>query len=290
MANRNGKVALVTGANKGLGKEIARQLGALGYTVVLTSRDEAAGRAAAAELVDAGSDAHSIQLDVTSADDIARVAREIDDRFGKLDVLVNNAGVFPVTAQTEDHPIEAFAQLMRNNIQTTFLMTKLALPHLQKTKGCVLCAGSESGINGLMQATVYGGTKGWVHAFTQGVAVEQAKHGVRANCVCPGPIDTSWTHARTGPMNKKLEVLTIWSTPLGRRGTPEEVANVYAFLASDEASYVTGALWLVDGGITAAKGPVGIEASGDVKRPPEGELDLEHSREGHDHKPAEHIS
>ena len=93
MANRNGKVALVTGANKGLGKEIARQLGALGYTVVLSARDDAAGHAAAAELVAAGSDAHSVQLDVTSADDIARVAREIDDRFGKLDVLVNNAGI-----------------------------------------------------------------------------------------------------------------------------------------------------------------------------------------------------
>jgi NAD(P)-dependent dehydrogenase (short-subunit alcohol dehydrogenase family) len=133
-------------------------------------------------------------------------------------------------------------------------MTRLALPHLQKTRGNIISAGSESGMIGLAQNTPYGGTKGWIHAFTRGVAVEQAQNGVRANCVCPGPIDTAWTHKETGPMDEQMEKSLIQATPLARRGTPEEVANVYVFLASDEASYVTGALYTVDGGTTIAKG------------------------------------
>ena len=119
-----------------------------------------------------------------------------------------------------------------------------------------------------------------MHAFMKGVAVEQAQYGVRANCVCPGPIDTAWTRRGEGPMTKEDEKMITSATPLGRRGTPEEVANVYLFLASDEASYVTGALYPVDGGITVSKGPVGKKAKSSVKKEPEGELDLEHSMDG----------
>ncbi|MGH8001841.1 MAG: SDR family NAD(P)-dependent oxidoreductase, partial [Brasilonema sp.] len=85
----------------------------------------------------------------------------------------------------------------------------------------------------------YHRTKGWMHSFMLGVAVEQAKHGVRANCICPGAIDTAWTHKKDGPMNAKMEKTLVDATPMARRGTPEEIANVYAFIASDEASYVT---------------------------------------------------
>jgi NAD(P)-dependent dehydrogenase (short-subunit alcohol dehydrogenase family) len=161
-----------------------------------------------------------------------------------------------------------------------FLMTKYALPHLQKSHGNIIAAGSEAGVMGEPNNAPYGGTKGFVHAFIRGIAYEQAKHGVRANCVLPGPIDTAWTHADTGPMTKKMEELTLASTLMGRRGTPEEVANVYAFLASDEASYVTGALWTVDGGTTIAKGPAGDQAARSFKREPELTLPLAHSREG----------
>src|SRR4029453_4561459 len=125
---------------------------------------------------------------------------------------------------------------------------------LRSTRGCVITAGSEGGINGQPRNAAYGGTKGFLHAFMAGVAVEQARYGVRANCICPGPIDTAWTHKETGAVDATIEKSLITAVPFGRRGTPEEVANVYAFLASDAASFVNGALWMVDGGLTQSKG------------------------------------
>ena len=126
----------------------------------------------------------------------------------------------------------------------------------------------------------YGGTKGFVHAFMRGIAFEQGKYGVRANCVCPGPVDTAWTHKETGPMNEEMEKMTVAGTVLGRRGTPEEIANVYAFLASDEASNVTGALWYVDGGTTIAKGGPGQFIPGELTAQPKASLPLQHSHDG----------
>src|SRR5207237_7619221 len=189
------------------------------------------------------------------------------------------AGVSLDNGMTEDYRLEDFDRTIRMNIRSAFMMTRFALPHLQKTRGNIVSAGSESGMIGLAQNTVYGGTKGWMHAFMRGVAVEQARHGVRANCVCPGPIDTAWTHKETGPMDKEMETMLIQATPLARRGTPEEVANVYAFRASDDASYVTGALWVVDGGTTIAKGPVGDMVPKSLRKEPKGGMELKDQRE-----------
>ena len=151
-------------------------------------------------------------------------ARECVDlaikKFKRIDVLVNNAGVFLDNAMTEDYPIADFDETIRMNIRSAFMMTRFVLPHLQKSRGNIISAGSESGMIGLAQNTPYGGTKGWMHAFMRGVAVEQAKNGVRANCVCPGPIDTAWTHKETGPMDKEMEKGLIQAVPLARRGTP----------------------------------------------------------------------
>jgi NAD(P)-dependent dehydrogenase (short-subunit alcohol dehydrogenase family) len=179
----------------------------------------------------------------------------------------------------ENFPVAKFDDIVRNNLRTAFLMTKCALPHLQKTRGNIISAGSEAGLNGTPMATPYGGTKAFLHAFMKGVALEQAPHGVRANCVCPGPIDTAWTHHETGVMDAKTEQAYVKATALGRRGTPEEIANVYAFLASDEASYVTGAVWVAAGGITPAHGIPGAMVPKNVATPSP-TLPLKHSHDG----------
>ncbi len=128
--------------------------------------------------------------------------------------------------------------------------------------------------------TPYGGSKGFLHAFMKGVALEQARYGVRANCVCPGAIDTAWTRGDQSPIPPEGQRKIDDGIPLGRRGTPEEIANIFAFLASDEASYVTGALWLADGGVTPAKGDAGAGVSEDLRAAPRGVLNLHHSHEG----------
>jgi NAD(P)-dependent dehydrogenase (short-subunit alcohol dehydrogenase family) len=275
-----GKCALITGAATGIGEAIAHKFAREGARVFLAGLETDPVFAVVKAIQAWGGEAAGFQGDL-SIESTARLCVEDAMRaFGRIDVLVNNAGVFLFSGETQDYPEDLFKETVLNKIQTTFLITKYSLPHLKASRGTVLSAGSESGQIGLAMNTVYGGTKGWIHAFTRGLAVEQAKYGIRANCVCPGPIDTAWTHKETGPMGRKEEKMLLAATPMGRRGTPEEIANVYAFLASDEASYVTGALWNVDGGTTVAKGSVGKDVPLGLRREPEGSLDLEHSREG----------
>ena len=276
-----GKVALITGAATGIGEAIAHKFAAEGAKVVINGLPDDPIDDVAKAIRNHGSQVAVYKGDISQAEEAQACVQAAIDAFGQIDILINNAGVFLVTAETQDYPVELFDRTVQMNIRSAFLMTKYALPYLQQSRGNIVSAGSEAGFNGLAQNTTYGGTKGWMHSFMKGVAVEQAKHGVRANCVCPGAIDTAWTHKETGPMDEQMEKMLIQATPMARRGTAEEMANVYAFIASDEASYVTGSLWLADGGVTVAKGSVGSQVPDELKREPTGRLtDLRHSREG----------
>jgi NAD(P)-dependent dehydrogenase (short-subunit alcohol dehydrogenase family) len=274
------KVAIVTGGGTGIGEAICKKFAREGARVIVVGFPEDPVHDVVMNIMKEGGDATPFSADISLEENARACVEFAVSTYGKLDILVNNAGVFPVMEEVHNFPIDAFEYLLKNNVRTVFLMTRYAIPELKKTKGCVVSAGSESGLIGLGENAVYGGTKGWIHAFMRGIAVEQAKYGIRANCVCPGGIDTAWTHKETGPMKVKHEQMIISGTPLGRRGTAEEVANVYLFLASDEASYVTGALFSVDGGITIGKGPIGKEAENEVTEEPKGELHLEHTMDG----------
>jgi NAD(P)-dependent dehydrogenase (short-subunit alcohol dehydrogenase family) len=275
------KVAIVTGGATGIGEAISHKFSREGACVLVNGLPGDPVMDVVLSIKEGGGEAAEFIGDISTEQGARDCVAACVKAFGRVNVLINNAGVFLTAISTEEYPLDVFDQTLRANIRSAFLMTKFALPHLQECQGNIVSAGSEAGHKGLAYNTPYGGTKAWMHAFMCGVAIEQAKYGVRANCVCPGPIDTAWTHHETGPMDRKMEKHLLESTPMGRRGTPEEVANVYCFLASDEASYVTGALWTVDGGITSAKGNVGAETPKEIRKPPIGELrSLTHSLDG----------
>jgi NAD(P)-dependent dehydrogenase (short-subunit alcohol dehydrogenase family) len=281
MNRLQGKVAIVTGAGSGIGEAIAKKFAKEGASVVVAGLPEDPVQAVVAEIKASGGQAVAFEGELSSQAVAESCVQTAVGMFGQLDILINNAGAFPAATELDEYPVEAFEYMVKNNIYTTFHMSRAALPELKKTRGNIVTAGSEAGQMGEPMNTPYGGTKGFNHAFTKGIAAEQAKYGIRANCVGPGPIDTAWTHKETGPMNAQMEKQTVEGTPMGRRGTPEEVANVYLFLASDEASFVTGAIYFVDGGVTISKSSSGAQVPAALKQEPAGELDLAHGKDGH---------
>ncbi|MFD1871394.1 SDR family NAD(P)-dependent oxidoreductase [Hymenobacter bucti] len=281
MNRLQGKVAIVTGGGSGIGEAIAKKFAKEGAAVVVAGLPEDPVQAVVDEITAAGGRATAFEGDLASQAVAEACVQAAVGQFGQLDILINNAGAFPATAELDEYPVAAFEYMVKNNIYTTFHMSRAALPELKKTRGNIVTAGSEAGHMGAPMNTPYGGTKGFNHAFTKGIAGEQAKYGVRANCVGPGPIDTAWTHKETGPMAAEMEKQTVEGALLGRRGTTEEVANVYLFLASDEASYVTGAIYFVDGGVTISKSNSGAQVPTALKKEPAGDLDIQHSKDGH---------
>ncbi|MCB8821333.1 SDR family NAD(P)-dependent oxidoreductase [Microvirga rosea] len=274
------KVAIITGAGTGIGEAIALKFAQEGARLLLVGLPDDPVEDVARLITGAGGFAEVYLGDIAEERHAEAAVEACVSAYGRLDILINNAGVFLAVAETQDYPIDKFDETLRSNVRSVFLMTKFALPHLQKTHGNIVATGSEAGMIGHPKNAMYGGTKAFIHSFIRGIAGEQAAYGVRANCVCPGPIDTAWTHKSTGPMDTELASMITQATPMGRRGTPEEVANVFCFLASDEASFVTGALYAVDGGITISKGPMGAKASSFFKKQPESKLPTRHSHDG----------
>jgi NAD(P)-dependent dehydrogenase (short-subunit alcohol dehydrogenase family) len=274
------RVTIITGAGTGIGEAIAHKFAREGARLMLAGLPSDPVKDVAQAIVGNGGEAEVHLGDLAEEAEARACVDEAIGRFGRIDVLVNNAGIFIAHAETDAYRIEDFERTLRSNIRTAFLMTKFALPHLRKTRGNILFTGSEAGINGSANFTPYGASKGFLHAFAKGVALEQAKYGVRANCVCPGAIDTAWTRGPGGPLSLEVQKMIDGMVPLGRRGTPEEMANIFAFLASDEASYVTGALVLADGGVTPAKGNLGEFVPDELRRAPEPTLPLRHSHDG----------
>jgi NAD(P)-dependent dehydrogenase (short-subunit alcohol dehydrogenase family) len=274
------KVAIITGAGTGIGEAIAHKFAREGARLVLSGLPGDPVPDVAKAIASAGGRAELYLGDLAEEQHARGCVDRAVKSFGSLDVLVSNAGIFIANAETDLYRIEDFDRTVRNNIRTAFLMTKFALPHLQASRGNIIFTGSEAGLNGSPRFTPYGGSKGFLHAFAKGVALEQAPYGVRANCVCPGPIDTAWTRGADSPIDPAAQETIGNMVPLGRRGTPEEIANIFAFLASDEASYVTGALWLADGGVTPAKSDIGTQVPADLRQAPKGVLTLKHSHDG----------
>jgi len=253
VARLAGKVALVTGAASGIGREAARLFAAEGARVVVADREEAAGAAAVAEIEGAGGQALFARCDVTRGDELRAAVDAAERRFGALHVLFNNAGIFPARdGSPVDTPDEVFDQVVAVNLKGVFLGCKYGIPALLRAGGgSIINTASFVAVVGAATSQVaYTASKGGVLAMTREIAVEYARRGIRANALCPGPVNTPLlADLLREPAARARRFVHI---PMGRLAEAAEIARAALFLASDESSYVNGATFLVDGGITAA--------------------------------------
>lgn len=244
-----GKVAVVTGATGGIGFAVAKRLGKEGYTVVLNGIEEGKGAECVKALEADGITAEYVGFDVTSDEAVTENITKIGEKYGKIDLLVNNAGGLGGRARFEEMTTEFYRSVMALNLDSVFFASRAAIPFLKKGKNAsIINYTSNAGWNaGGPGAGVYGTSKAGVHAITRALAKDLAEYGIRVNAVSPGTIDTPF-HAQIKAT--KPEVFASWKNNilLGRIGEPEEVASVVAFLGSDDASFITAETIQIGGG------------------------------------------
>lgn len=246
MTDFKGKVAIVTGGSRGIGRAIALELGKRGATVVVNYNSNAsAADAVIAEVKASGGDGMTYQADVSDADQVNALFKAVTEAYGRVDVLVNNAGI------TRDNVImmlkpDDFDAVIDTNLRSAWLCSKAASRIMMKQRsGRVINITSVVGIAGNGGQTNYAASKAGLIGLTKSLAKEIASRGVTVNAVAPGFIDTDMTHTLGEDIMKKA----IEAIPLGRQGSPQDVAKAVAFLASDDANYITGQVLVVDGGM-----------------------------------------
>jgi NAD(P)-dependent dehydrogenase (short-subunit alcohol dehydrogenase family) len=243
-------VILITGALTGIGRASASAYAKKGANVVIAGRHEEAGQALAKELRTTGSQAEFINADVRNEDDVRDLVDQTVARFGHLDVAVNNAGTegspSPITDQTAD----TYAETFDTNVLGVLLSMKHEVRVMQEQgSGAIINISSTYGHEGAADASVYVGSKHAVEGITKSVALEVAKSGIRVNAVAPGPIDTGMLARFTATPENKAALMS--EVPMARLGRSEEVADAVVFIGSDEASFITGHVFNVDGGHSA---------------------------------------
>ncbi len=246
MRTLNEKIAIVTGAGQGIGRAIAARLAAEGATVVVSDiNQDAAGQTARA----IGGAALAVTADVTSAESVTALASQAQRQFGRIDVLVNNAGWDKSGRFIDSDPAE-WDRIIQINLYGVLNTCKAVLPIMaEQRRGTVVNIASDAGRVGSSGEAVYSAAKGGVIAFTKATAREMARYQVTANCVCPGPADTA-LFAAIGGDDPKLRDALVRAIPLRRLAEPADVAAVVAFLASDDAGFITGQTVSVSGGLT----------------------------------------
>ncbi|NCB95888.1 MAG: SDR family oxidoreductase [Negativicutes bacterium] len=247
------QVALISGGTSGIGMATAELLLKQGWCVVINGRHEKDGQRAALKLRRFSSKVRFVAGDVSKVDDCKRIVKQTVDMFGDISALVTAAGYYEEELLV-DVTEQSFDEMFGINVKGTVFLCQAALPYIRNTKGSIVTVSSDAGLQGNVACSVYGASKGAVVSFTKSLSLEMAPHGVRVNCVCPGDVDTSLVDKQIAQTNQDAEQAKEemgQHYPLGRIGKPHEIGEVIAFLLSSKASFVTGAAWTIDGGLTS---------------------------------------
>jgi meso-butanediol dehydrogenase / (S,S)-butanediol dehydrogenase / diacetyl reductase len=249
-----GKVAVVTAGGSGIGAATARRFGVEGAAVVIADLSGTRAEKVAGEIKGGGGRAAFIKMDAADPDGVQAAIKLALDRYGRLDIMFNNAGIAELSP-VEGISLESWNRVLAVTLTGTFLGIKYSVPIMRRQGGgAIVNTASISGTRGDYGMSSYNAAKAGVINLTRTVALENAKHKIRVNCVCPGAINTRAPEILGKERAEQFRLAQAAAHPVGRMGEPQEIANAVLFLASDEASFVTGAAIIVDGGVTAATG------------------------------------
>jgi NAD(P)-dependent dehydrogenase (short-subunit alcohol dehydrogenase family) len=249
MNRLSGKVAVITGGNAGIGEAIAMVFAREGASVVITGRRKGELDRVASEIMKEQGKAYAVAGSVTDESHVQEVARRTVQQFGRLDILVNNAGIGDFGKRLHESDDATWAQVLDVNLTGVFRMTRAVLPQMLKQgKGAIVNISSIASLVGLPTLPAYAASKGALDALTRALAIDYAKEGIRCNVVNPGLIDTPMAASLMSNSEQLGAILSHY--PIRRAGKPGEVANLVLYLVSDEAAWVTGGTFPIDGGMT----------------------------------------
>jgi len=242
-----GKVAIITGGSRGIGKATAKLFVQEGANVIITAKDPKRLHDTAKEI----GNVFSVPGDIRNESDVQNVVKKTVEKFGRIDILVNNAGIFPEVKPLHKISEKEWNEVIDVNLTGQFRFTKSVIPHMEKNGGCIINVSSAAGLKAFenFEDDAYTASKGAMVLLTKAWALEYAKWKIRVNCVCPGIVDTDMTKAFLRTESDRDFAKS--EHPIGRIGMPEDVANAILYFASDDSSWVTGAVLPIDGGMAA---------------------------------------
>jgi NAD(P)-dependent dehydrogenase (short-subunit alcohol dehydrogenase family) len=257
------KVAVVTGGAMGIGEATARKLSAAGAAVAILDRNVSAARKTVSDIASNGGKCEFFECDVSRRDDVETALNSIAPRYGRIDVVVSNAGIqeYGTVVTTSE---EQWDRLLDINLKGAFLVSKFALPHMLERGGAIVIVGSVQSMTAVANSVAYVVSKHALLGLTRAMAVDHAQQGIRVNCVCPGTVDTPMLRWAASLSNDPAEVIRTCDRmhPIGRIAKADEVADAILYLASPMASFITGAALVVDGGMLVPTGGMGFQEGG----------------------------
>src|SRR5690349_6858909 len=247
------RVAVITGAGSGIGQAMARLFAGEGARILAADVNESAAQETARMITEAGGTCRTFAVDVSRPEQVRAMIEAAIAAFGRIDILCNNAGIGSTTDVVECEPDE-WDRVMTVNVKSVYLGCKYAIPHmLAQGGGVIVNTASVAGMVGLPKRASYSASKGAVIALTRQVAVEYVEQGIRVNCLCPGTVDSPWVGRLLQQADDPVAArqALVARQPLGRLGTPDEIAAAALYLVSDDAAFITGTGLVIDGGLTA---------------------------------------